>query len=171
MYHLGDGQWARQRPQFDRDTVSPYRNNKNNLDIMPCRRIGVMAVSSLLPRGVIRFYDLYRRLCGPLSVCMWWRRKRILPFSEIETHLSILQNVSKKHDRDMENYLSLLVPVPTQWPRCLRRGPCTLDRGFESRLGYWCLSLYLYVVLSCVGRGLATSWSLVQVILPYVETD
>jgi hypothetical protein len=33
----------------------------------------------------------------------------------------------------------------------------TLDRGFESRLKHECLSSYFYVVLSCVGRGLATS--------------
>jgi hypothetical protein len=29
----------------------------------------------------------------------------------------------------------------------------TLDRGFESRLRYGCLSSSSYVVLSCVGRG------------------
>jgi hypothetical protein len=46
----------------------------------------------------------------------------------------------------------------------------TLDRGFESRLRHRCLSLYFYVVLSCVGKGLATGWSLVQGVLPYVET-
>jgi hypothetical protein len=33
----------------------------------------------------------------------------------------------------------------------------TLDRGFESRLRHGCLSSSVYVVLSCVGRGLATS--------------
>jgi hypothetical protein len=33
----------------------------------------------------------------------------------------------------------------------------TLDRGFESRLRHGCLSSSFYVVLSCVGRGLATS--------------
>jgi hypothetical protein len=31
------------------------------------------------------------------------------------------------------------------------------------------LSSSLYIVLSCVGRGLATSWSLVQGVLPYVD--
>jgi hypothetical protein len=31
-----------------------------------------------------------------------------------------------------------------------------LDRWFESRLRHGCLSSSLYVVLSCVGRGLAT---------------
>jgi hypothetical protein len=57
-----------------------------------------------------------------------------------------------------------------QWPPGLRRGPWarfTLDRGFESRLGHGCMSL-VYVVLSCVGTGLATGWSLVQEALPYV---
>jgi hypothetical protein len=33
----------------------------------------------------------------------------------------------------------------------------TLDRGLESRLRHGCLSSSFYVVLSCVGRGLATS--------------
>jgi hypothetical protein len=33
----------------------------------------------------------------------------------------------------------------------------TLDRGFESRLRHGWLSSSFYVVLSCVGRGLATS--------------
>jgi hypothetical protein len=33
----------------------------------------------------------------------------------------------------------------------------TLDRGFESRSRHGCLSSSLYIVLSCVGRGLATS--------------
>jgi hypothetical protein len=47
----------------------------------------------------------------------------------------------------------------------------TLDRGFESRLRHGCLSSSFYAVLSCVGRGFATSWSLVQGVLPYVEID
>jgi hypothetical protein len=38
----------------------------------------------------------------------------------------------------------------------------TLDRGFGSRLRHGCLSSSFYVVLSCVGRGLATSWLPVQ---------
>jgi hypothetical protein len=32
----------------------------------------------------------------------------------------------------------------------------TLDRGFKSRSRHGCLSASFYVVLSCVGRGLAT---------------
>jgi hypothetical protein len=44
-----------------------------------------------------------------------------------------------------------------------------LDRGFESPLGHGCLSSSVFVVLSCVGRDLATSWSLVQGVLPYVD--
>jgi hypothetical protein len=47
----------------------------------------------------------------------------------------------------------------------------TLDHGFESRSRYGCLSSFVCVVLSCVGRGLATGWSLVKGVLPYVETD
>jgi hypothetical protein len=46
-----------------------------------------------------------------------------------------------------------------------------LDRGFESRLKRGCLSSSFYVVLSCVGRGLATSLSLVQGVLPYNGID
>jgi predicted LPLAT superfamily acyltransferase len=33
----------------------------------------------------------------------------------------------------------------------------TLDRGFKSHLRHGCLSSPVYDVLSCVGRGLATS--------------
>jgi hypothetical protein len=33
----------------------------------------------------------------------------------------------------------------------------TLDRGFESRLRHGFLSSSVYAVLSCVGKGLATS--------------
>jgi hypothetical protein len=29
MYHLGNGQWTRLRPQFHRNIASPHRNNKN----------------------------------------------------------------------------------------------------------------------------------------------
>jgi hypothetical protein len=46
-----------------------------------------------------------------------------------------------------------------QWPRGLRRGSWPVgcwDRGFESRLSHGCLSASFYVMLSCVGRGLAT---------------
>jgi hypothetical protein len=42
----------------------------------------------------------------------------------------------------------------------------TLDRGFESRIGYGCLSLVC--VMSCVGRDLARSWSHVQEGTPYI---
>jgi hypothetical protein len=34
---------------------------------------------------------------------------------------------------------------------------CKLDRAFESRLGHGCSTSSLCVVLSCVGRDLATS--------------
>jgi hypothetical protein len=47
----------------------------------------------------------------------------------------------------------------------------TLDRGFESCLSHGCLSSSFYVVLSCAGRGLATSLSVVQGVLPHVEID
>jgi hypothetical protein len=59
----------------------------------------------------------------------------------------------------------------SKWPCGLRRGSWPVgcwDRGVESRSRHGCLSL-VCVVLSCVGRGLATGWSLVQGVLPYVE--
>jgi hypothetical protein len=60
----------------------------------------------------------------------------------------------------------------SQWPCGLRRGPWPVgcwDCGFESRSRHGCSSASFCVVLSCVGRGLATGWSLVQGVLPYVE--
>jgi hypothetical protein len=45
----------------------------------------------------------------------------------------------------------------SRWPRGLRRRSWPRgcwDRGLESRWGHGCLSLCLYVVLSCIGRGL-----------------
>jgi hypothetical protein len=59
----------------------------------------------------------------------------------------------------------------SQWPCGLRRGSWLVgcwDRGFESRSRHGCLSASFCVVLSCVGRNLATGWSLVQGVLPYV---
>jgi hypothetical protein len=47
----------------------------------------------------------------------------------------------------------------------------TLDRGFESRLRLARLFSSVDVVLSCVGGGLATSWSLVQGVLPSVDNS
>jgi hypothetical protein len=44
-----------------------------------------------------------------------------------------------------------------------------LERSVESRVGHECLYSSLCVVLSCVVRGLAASWSLVQGVLPYVD--
>jgi hypothetical protein len=41
-------------------------------------------------------------------------------------------------------------------------GRSDTDRGFESRSRHGCLSLSFCVMLSYVGRCLATSWSLVQ---------
>jgi hypothetical protein len=45
----------------------------------------------------------------------------------------------------------------------------TLDRGFESRSRYGCLSSNFSGVFSCVGIVLATSLPLVQGVLPYVD--
>jgi hypothetical protein len=59
----------------------------------------------------------------------------------------------------------------SQWPCGLRRETWPVscwDRGFESRLRHGCLSASFCVVLSCVGRGLATGWSLVRGVLSYV---
>jgi hypothetical protein len=59
----------------------------------------------------------------------------------------------------------------SQWPCGLTRGSSPVgcwDRGFESRSRHGCLSASFCAVLSCVGRGLATGWSLVQGVLPHV---
>jgi hypothetical protein len=59
----------------------------------------------------------------------------------------------------------------SQWPCGLRRGSWLVDcwdRGFESRSRHGYLSASFCVVLSCVGRGLAMGWSLVQGVLQYV---
>jgi hypothetical protein len=59
----------------------------------------------------------------------------------------------------------------SQWPCGLRHGAWPVgcwDRGFESGARHGCLSASFCVVLSCVGRGLATGCSLVQGVLPYV---
>jgi hypothetical protein len=68
------------------------------------------------------------------------------------------------------NFYSVL--CRSQLPCGLRRGYWPVgccDHGFESRSRYECLSSSFCVVLSCVGRGLATGWSLVQGVLPYVN--
>jgi hypothetical protein len=59
----------------------------------------------------------------------------------------------------------------SQWPCGLRRGSWPVgcwDRGLESRSRHGCLSASFCAALSCVGRDLATGWSLVQGVLPYV---
>jgi hypothetical protein len=56
----------------------------------------------------------------------------------------------------------------SQWPSCLRHELSslaqTLGRGFECHSKHGCLC----ALILCVGRGLATGWSLVQVVLPTV---
>jgi hypothetical protein len=71
-------------------------------------------------------------------------------------------------------FINLTIPYGSrsQWPCGLRRGSWPVgcwDRGFESRSRQGCLSAFFCVVLSCVGRGLATGWSLVQGVLPHVQ--
>jgi hypothetical protein len=56
-------------------------------------------------------------------------------------------------------FLQVIVDCRSQWPCGLRRGSWPVgcwDRGFESCLRHGCLSASFCVVLSCVGRGLAT---------------
>jgi hypothetical protein len=68
--------------------------------------------------------------------------------------------------------LQVLATDRSQWPRGLRRTPWWIghwDREFESRKWHECLSLSFCVVLSCVGRGLSSGWSAIQVALPIVE--
>jgi hypothetical protein len=48
------------------------------------------------------------------------------------------------------------------------------DRGFESHSGHGslvCMRLFCVCVVLCLGRGLATDWSLVQGVLPTVKND
>jgi hypothetical protein len=60
----------------------------------------------------------------------------------------------------------------SQWPRGLRHELSSLehwDRRFESHSGHGslvCMRLVCVCVVLCVGSGLATSWSLVQGVLP-----
>jgi hypothetical protein len=67
------------------------------------------------------------------------------------------------HQPLQENYV--IIPKSrtnlcrSQWPCGLRRGSWPVgcwDREFESRSRHGCLSASFCVVLSCVGRGLAT---------------
>jgi hypothetical protein len=55
-------------------------------------------------------------------------------------------------DRDIDGGMGLEW-ILGRWPRGLRRSGCW-GRGFESRSGHGFCMLCLYVVLSCVGRGL-----------------
>jgi hypothetical protein len=60
---------------------------------------------------------------------------------------------------------SIWIMHQSQWPRDLRRRSWLLgwwDHGFKYCLRHVCLSLSFCVVLSCVGRGLVTGWSLIQ---------
>jgi hypothetical protein len=59
----------------------------------------------------------------------------------------------------------------SQWPCSLRCGSWPVgcwDCGFESRSRHGCLSATFCVLLSYVGRGLATGLSLVQGVVSYV---
>jgi hypothetical protein len=61
--------------------------------------------------------------------------------------------------------------VPVTVAVGMRRGAWPVgcwDRGFESHSRHGRLSASFCVVFSCVGRGFATGWSLVQGDLPYV---
>jgi hypothetical protein len=52
-----------------------------------------------------------------------------------------------------------------QWPRGLRRW----YTGSRARIPLRACPWSLYAAMSCAGRGLATSWSLIQGVPPYVE--
>jgi hypothetical protein len=68
-------------------------------------------------------------------------------------------------------YVSVWAIPVASWSEVQALIAHTLDRKFESRLRHGCLTLSFYVMLSCAGRGLAMSWSLIQGILSYVEID
>jgi hypothetical protein len=68
-------------------------------------------------------------------------------------------------------YLILIMSGRSQWPCGLWCGSWPVgcwNRGVESRSRHGCLSASFCVVLSCVGRGLATGWSLVQGVRPTI---
>jgi hypothetical protein len=66
-----------------------------------------------------------------------------------------------------------------KWPRSLRHELCSLARTLGSwvriPLRAWmfgvCMRLFYVCVILCLGRGLATGWLLVQVVLPSVKND
>jgi hypothetical protein len=72
----------------------------------------------------------------------------------------IIQTISIRNSFKCTNYI-LLDPVSADPVAARSQARAliahTLDRGFESRLRHGCLSSSFYVVLSCVGKGLATS--------------
>jgi hypothetical protein len=83
--------------------------------------------------------------------------------------LTNIQNVF----RHIVNYYTQILPQDgrSQWPCGLRRGSWPVgcwDCGFESHSKHGCLSASFCFVLSYVGRGIATGWSLVHGVLPYV---
>jgi hypothetical protein len=62
------------------------------------------------------------------------------------------------------------VPIKSARSKAWALSVRTRDREFESRIGHGCLS-FVYVVLSCVGRGLAMSLSLNQEFNHKSKTD
>jgi hypothetical protein len=63
----------------------------------------------------------------------------------------------------------------SQRPRGLRHVLSSVAWTLESQVriltGAWMCPRFFYVVLSCVGRGLASGWSPVQGVLPTVQID
>jgi hypothetical protein len=63
----------------------------------------------------------------------------------------------------------------SQWPRSLRHvlfsTARTLGAQVRILLGAWMCVRVFCILLSCVGRGLASGWSPVQGVLPNVQID
>jgi hypothetical protein len=79
----------------------------------------------------------------------------------------------KLHNRELHNVHSLknifaYLNSRAVWGKYWLRSLECWDRRFESCSGHGCVSAFLCVVLSCVGRGLASGRSPVQGVLPIV---
>jgi hypothetical protein len=112
------------------------------------------------------------------TAVVWLRNKCFRSLSEGVAHISVsVMGISCLVSVTCFSNRLELFPVHintvgcSQWPCGLRRESWPVgcwDRGFESRSRHEWLSASFCVVLSCVGRDLATGWSLVQGVLPCV---
>jgi hypothetical protein len=144
----------------------------------------------VIGRSMFRCWLFCIRHVGPHSVRIRFKQRLITETSSINgrTYSSAYPNCLCNFQRNIitelrTSFWSLLcqgvintsskfILFRSQWPCGLRRG---LDRlvpaivGSNPAQGMDVCPPSFCVVLSCVGRGLATGWSLVQGFLPYVQ--